>query len=99
VRDCVLENADNVRVRRAAWFKDQKANLRHLEHLGGVITTARRRRQGLAISLVQIDGFIDRYAQLVENRHLVVAVATAVQQSGTLPTKQLSSSDHLTILT
>lgn len=55
-------------------------NLRHAQHLGGIVAPARRRRQRFPILLVQLNHFIHRLAQLLEDRQLIIAVAAAMQQ-------------------
>src|SRR5208283_1294478 len=57
----------------------QPTDLCHVQHFVGVVPSARRGGQRLAISPIQLDRFIDNRAQLLENLQLAVAVATAIE--------------------
>lgn len=59
------------------------ATLRDAQHLVGDVPSAGGRGERLSILFVKINHLVDGCTQLLKNRPLVVAMATAVKQSGT----------------
>ena len=59
------------------------ATLRDAQHLVGEVPSAGGRGERLSILFVKINHLVDGSTQLLKNRPLVVAMATAIKQSGT----------------
>jgi hypothetical protein len=70
-------------VRQAAHVIEAEASARSFNSTQLSDTTAGWRRQRLIILLVEMDGVIHSYTQLLENRLLVIGVGPAVKQSRT----------------